>query len=164
MSKNFSFFKLNKFIADRNDWDTAHLISSTILLKHYPFASSFDNVAAKMLLTTSILSIAPTKYPDLLTARAFLLLPSLKDRLSIAEDRGKLSEVGIEVINGIVYFLECPDDRLERLILLCESAIDLYLTGYELPEEAMTRRTKYLDEMFSLPNTVENFNKILLSA
>jgi len=173
MNNSYFFFDLEDFINDRVDWDSAYFLGTKILSQYpEPISSSFDDVGSKMLLTTSILSIAQTEYPDLLTIRAFLLLPRLRARLLNALQQGKLSEFGIEVINGIVYLLDCPEDRIAQLIKLSERAIDLYLKNFDFPQEAIIPRAKYLDLIFPMPNNASdpiygsepNSAQILLSA
>lgn len=173
MNNSYFFFDLEDFVNDRTDWDSACFLSTEILSKYSePIYSSFDAVGSKMLLASSILSIAQTKYPDLLTIRAFLLLPRLRARLLNALQQGKLSEFGIEVINGIVFLLDCPEDRIAQLIKLSERAIDLYLKNFDFPQEAIIPRAKYLDLIFPVPNNASdpicssepNSAQILLSA
>ena len=114
-------FALNDRISNKEDWNSAYQITQEI---YQTWIQDSENkreprsigIGCKTFLTTSILLISQTNYPDLLTVKTFLKLPDLQSRLVNIEVKDNGINFGQQVsshFQGILNFTKDFSKELE---------------------------------------------------
>ena len=135
--KNETIFTLSDLIEDQEDWNSAYRITQEI----YDLLSldsgnvrepRFIGIGCKTFLTTSILLISQTNYPDLLTVKTFLKLPYLLARLVDISAEESAINLGQKVANDfrqlLIFTKNCPE-QIEVFDAITTEPI-LALDGY----------------------------------
>ncbi len=160
--KNETIFSLNDRIINREDWNNAYQITQEIYDTWIQDSgdkreSCFIGIGCKTFLTTSILLISQTNYPDLLTVKTFLKLPYLLARLVDISGEESAINLGQKVANDfrqlLIFTKNCPEqiEVFEAIISEPVLALDSYFKQNNLTftKSQVTERSSDLEQVLA---------------